>query len=232
MDSKDTISSPPDFDGHLKTISLVFCAAAALFAIRLCTTAVIKARERTEILERLRVATTLKIPGCRGKILDRQGNILAWTERQMELTWHVPENYNQAEFEWAELIRFNSFAPSLPHVTRLSDYLGQTVLLCKEQPFSMPDIWNAIQLIGEHLECRATFKRRLSNPQLQDMIGETAVNPETNVEEGISGLELEYDQQLRAGLFEIQLLNNTYRAILLNSKADGDDIRLNAVYLF
>jgi hypothetical protein len=150
----------------------------------------------------------------------------------MELVWHVPQNYSQAEFEWAELIRFNSFVPSMPHITRLTDYLGQDIKLCSNQPFSTPEIWNAIQLVSEHLECHATFKRCYSNPDLKQRIGETAVNPETNIEEGISGLELEYDRQLRAGLFEIQLLNNSYRAILLGDKADGDDIRLNAIYVF
>ena len=29
-----------------------------------------------------------------------------------------------------------------------------------------------------------------------------------------------------------ELLNNAYRAILLGDKADGDDIRLNAIYVF
>ena len=232
MDELDRPHTPPDFFKRLQIISAFFCALAVIFVLRLCTTAVIKSAEREKILERLRVATTLKIPGCRGKILDRQGNILAWTERQMELVWHVPQNYSQAEFEWAELIRFNSFVPSMPHITRLTDYLGQDIKLCSNQPFSTPEIWNAIQLVSEHLECHATFKRCYSNPDLKQMIGETAVNPETNIEEGISGLELEYDRQLRAGLFEIQLLNNRYRAILLGDKADGDDIRLNAIYLF
>ena len=232
MDELDRPHTPPDFFKRLQIISAFFCALAVIFVLRLCTTAVIKSAEREKILERLRVATTLKIPGCRGKILDRQGNILAWTERQMELVWHVPQNYSQAEFEWAELIRFNSFVPSMPHITRLTDYLGQDIKLCSNQPFSTPEIWNAIQLVSEHLECHATFKRCYSNPDLKQMIGETAVNPETNIEEGISGLELEYDRQLRAGLFEIQLLNNSYRAILLGDKADGDDIRLNAIYLF
>ena len=232
MDGQDSLHTAPEFARQLKIISIVFCTAAVLFAIRLCATAIIKGHEREEILNRLRVATTLKIPGCRGKILDRQGNILAWTERQMELVWHVPQNYSEAEYEWAELIRFNSFAPSMPHITRLTDYLGQDVKLCSNQPFSTPEIWNAIQLVSEHLECHATFKRCLSNPELKQMIGETAINPENGIEEGISGLELEYDRQLRAGLFEIQLLNNTYRAILLDSKADGDDIRLNAIYVF
>ena len=232
MDELDRPQPPPDFFKRLQIISAFFCALAVIFVLRLCTTAVLKSAERDIILERLRVATTLKIPGCRGKILDRQGNILAWTERQMELVWHVPQNYSQAEFEWAELIRFNSFVPSMPHITRLTDYLGQDIKLCSNQPFSTPEIWNAIQLVSEHLECHATFKRCYSNPDLKQMIGETAVNPETNIEEGISGLELEYDRQLRAGLFKIQLLNNSYRAILLGDKADGDDIRLNAIYLF
>jgi cell division protein FtsI/penicillin-binding protein 2 len=232
MDELDRPHTPPDFFKRLQIISAFFCALAVIFVLRLCTTAVIKSAEREKILERLRVATTLKIPGCRGKILDRQGNILAWTERQMELVWHVPQNYSQAEFEWAELIRFNSFVPSMPHITRLTDYLGQDIKLCSNQPFSTPEIWNAIQLVSEHLECHATFKRCYSNPDLKQMIGETAVNPENNIEEGISGLELEYDRQLRAGLFEIQLLNNSYRAILLGDKADGDDIRLNAIYVF
>jgi cell division protein FtsI/penicillin-binding protein 2 len=232
MDEQDSLQTPPDFVRQLRIIAAVFCAAAVLFAGRLCSTAAIKGQERAEILHRLRVATTLKIPGCRGKILDRQGNILAWTERQMELIWHVPQNYSQAEFEWSELIRFNSFTQSMPHITRLTDYLGQDITLCTNQPFSTPEIWNAIQLVAEHLECHATFKRCLSKPELQQMIGETTINPETNIEEGVSGLELEYDRQLRAGLFEIQLLNNTYRAILLDSKGDGDDIRLNAIYVF
>ncbi|MBR5079829.1 MAG: hypothetical protein IKX30_13915 [Victivallales bacterium] len=232
MDDHESLHTLPEFDRQLKIISTVLCMTAVLFAVRLCATAIIKGHEREEILNRLRVATTLKIPGCRGKILDRQGNILAWTERQMELVWHVPQNYSEAEYEWAELIRFNSFAPSLPHITRLTDFLGQDIKLCSNQPFSTQEIWNAIQLLSEHLECHATFKRCLSNPDLKQMIGETAINPETNIEEGVSGLELEYDRQLRAGLFEIQLLNNTYRAILLDSKADGDDIRLNAIYVF
>ena len=232
MDEIDRPQTPPDFFRRLQIISAFFCALAVIFVLRLCTTAVLKGHEREKILTKLRVATTLKIPGCRGKILDRQGNILAWTERQMELVWHVPQNYSEAEFEWSELIRFHSFAPSLPHITRLTDYLGQDITLCTNQLFSTPEIWNAIQLVAEHLECHATFKRCLSNPDLKQMIGETVVNPETNIEEGVSGLELEYDRQLRAGLFEIQLLNNAYRAILLGDKADGDDIRLNAIYVF
>ncbi len=232
MDEIDRPQTPPDFFRRLQVISAFFCALAVIFVLRLCTTAVLKGHEREKILTKLRVATTLKIPGCRGKILDRQGNILAWTERQMELVWHVPQNYSEAEFEWSELIRFHSFAPSLPHITRLTDYLGQDITLCTNQPFSTPEIWNAIQLVAEHLECHATFKRCLSNLDLKQMIGETVVNPETNIEEGVSGLELEYDRQLRAGLFEIQLLNNAYRAILLGDKADGDDIRLNAIYVF
>ena len=206
MDEIDRPQTPPDFFRRLQIISAFFCALAVIFVLRLCTTAVLKGHEREKILTKLRVATTLKIPGCRGKILDRQGNILAWTERQMELVWHVPQNYSEAEFEWSELIRFHSFAPSLPHITRLTDYLGQDITLCTNQPFSTPEIWNAIQLVAEHLECHATFKRCLSNPDLKQMIGETVVNPETNIEEGVSGLELEYDRQLRAGLFEIQLL--------------------------
>ena len=232
MDEIDRPQTPPDFFRRLQIISAFFCALAVIFVLRLCTTAVLKGHEREKILTKLRVATTLKIPGCRGKILDRQGNILAWTERQMELVWHVPQNYSEAEFEWSELIRFHSFAPSLPHITRLTDYLGQDITLCTNQPFSTPEIWNAIQLVAEHLACHATFKRCLSNPDLKQMIGETVVNPETNIEEGVSGLELEYDRQLRAGLFEIQLLNNAYRAILLGDKADGDDICLNAIYVF
>ena len=107
MDEQDRPQTPPDFFKRLQIISAFFCALALIFVLRLGTTAVLKGNEREEILTRLRVATTLKIPGCRGKILDRQGNILAWTERQMELVWHVPQNYSEAEYEWAELIRFH-----------------------------------------------------------------------------------------------------------------------------
>ena len=172
MEELDRPQTPPDFFRRLQIISAFFCALAVIFVLRLCTTAVLKGQEREQILTRLRVATTLKIPGCRGKILDRQGNILAWTERQMELVWHVPQNYSEAEYEWAELIRFHSFVPSLPHITRLTDYLGQDITLCSSQPFSTPEIWNAIQLISEHLECHATFKRCLSNPDLKQMIAD------------------------------------------------------------
>lgn len=232
MNAKDAFCGTPDFYKQLKILSVVFCLAAGLFMLRLFVTAVIKSDERKKIIENLRVASTLHIPGCRGRILDRQGNILAWTERQMQIVWHVPENYSQAEFDWTSLIRFNTFTTALPHITRLSDYLGQDIVLCTNQPFSTPDIWNAIQLVHDNLECRASFKRHITKPELQDMIGSTIINPETNIEEGVSGLEQEFDHQLRGGLFEIRLLNNSYRAILVNDKGDGEDIWLNAVYVF
>lgn len=146
------------------------------------------------------------VPATRGRLLDRDGQPLAWSTRELVLVWHAPANPEQARAAWEtlmtrvpELAEQASFAHAAGASSRArvirrdipAESFPTLVALCERNP-------------GLALEPRLR-RHQVADPDLRQVLGEVRVVD--GVEIGISGLEKTHDALLRArpGAFQVLL---------------------------
>ncbi|MBN2449455.1 MAG: hypothetical protein JXR77_03645 [Lentisphaeria bacterium] len=143
----------------------------------------------------------------RGRILDREGRVLAWSERVYEVSWRIPSSPEDALREFGVL---PAAAPGLVRSWAPEQILarcGQWVCLGTE--------FDAVQVLAfeplrgslAELDVRATFRRqRVENPEVTALLGRVVCTAD-GTEVGVSGLELLHDEILRGqpGIFRVTL---------------------------
>ncbi|NMA43594.1 MAG: hypothetical protein GX946_09470 [Oligosphaeraceae bacterium] len=174
----------------------------------------------------------LLIPGLRGRIISHDGEVLAWSERRLSLYWRVPHLFDEAYAQRLEILTLN-LPITLPGPAFLVDLLGQSVTLAKDFPPSALE--NALPLLeSEVLYVEMRLQRYYSTDNSQHhKLGEVAIDAESGLEMGLSGLEMQYERQLRASLmrFAFSQKDGKFSRLfnrLFSDSGNGDDVTLPA----
>jgi cell division protein FtsI (penicillin-binding protein 3) len=144
------------------------------------------------------------IPAKRGRLLDRNGVPLAWSQRRFSLTWRVPSDRDAAH---SELARITSALPGL----RVGDdglpgAPGASVTLSRDLTVSEASALASLCAELGGLSLTGTFVRRHSLAGKGGrQLGRVARVDGTEV--GVSGYELTHDAFLRGrpGMFRVMV---------------------------
>ncbi|MFA6929652.1 MAG: hypothetical protein WCT05_04945 [Lentisphaeria bacterium] len=140
----------------------------------------------------------LMIPGLRGSICNRDGQPLAWSERQLRLKWRVPRTLVEAMDSREHLVQNPVLSGVLPPSDKLEALLGEELVLLESIKVPLfPELTSLVELEGFFLE--GYFVRCTSLPEslAENVLGKVTIDPVSGLEIGISGLEKEYDPCLR-----------------------------------
>lgn len=136
----------------------------------------------------------LCIPGLRGSILNRDGKLLAWSERHLRLVWQLPQECADALASRTRLCGIPQLRTLLPAEEKLPDMLGRKLALIEVLSGSLdPALLEQVE--NGDLLLEGYFIRHVSSSTA--VIGRVAVDPVSGLELGVSGLEKEFDQRLR-----------------------------------
>ena len=132
------------------------------------------------------------IPALRGRILDKNGNPLAWSIRYFSLSYDIPEDDEQFV---QDITALNTVLTGYRHLTVRSLY-GRSVILKKG--LSPGEILRLRPLVhsNNRFQIKSSFRREYANraKELLSVIGRTQIVQ--NVEVGVSGLERKYNFRL------------------------------------
>jgi cell division protein FtsI (penicillin-binding protein 3) len=180
----------------------------------------------TNFLQRqgeVRYARTLDVPGTRGKVLDRNGIVLAASVPARAI-WAIPDDVDATPEQLAQLARLLQMP--LPELKRkLADDDRKFAFLRRQVDLEVAKKIQALKLAGIHQS--PEFKRHYpEGPAVAHVTGFT------NVEDrGQEGVELSWDTVLaaRAGSRRVikDRLGNVVEEDWLLAPADGDDVRLS-----
>jgi len=192
--------------GNRLTILLfVFCLWAGIILLRMAQFMIFERDRTVEAMEREAVFRGV-VPAARGRILDRDGRVLAWSERVFSVHWQVPRDAGQAARERALLGAEPWLNAGLPEPLP-ADWLGVRVLLAQglevERAVQLEPLADALR----GLEVSAVFRRHLAGDAgVQALLGRVGRAADGG-EVGLSGLEQEHDEVLRGrpGVFEVML---------------------------
>jgi cell division protein FtsI/penicillin-binding protein 2 len=164
--------------------------------------------ERDGAVEAMRREAVFRglVPAARGRILDRDGRILAWSERVFAVHWQVPVQAEQAARECAALASEPRLATRLPQPLPAA-WPGTRVLLAQDL-----DADSAVRLEGlagavPGLAVTSHFRRQVvDDAAVQALVGRVA-RAEDGSEVGVSGIEREHDGILRGlpGAFQVMV---------------------------
>lgn len=175
---------------------------------------------------------SLEIPGLRGKILGADGEILAWSERDFKVIWKLSNNVHEASVMLAMLKDENVATFTLPSEDQLPDLVGTELIVADHADYDNPRLWDILSKFSE-LRLKSVPVRKYAGKYLKEMIGETKVDPQSGLEIGISGIELKYDDILRAQVKSYELmpgsLNVTMKGNGEPENTDGENVQLSAV---
>lgn len=161
----------------------------------------------------------------RSKILDKNGVVLAWSEKYYDLYYN-----NLTDSPKRIKIIYERIKNIFPNAQKPSCDQFQSVMLRSLQPRQIVSLENSIYLYQE-LQINARIERNIVDyPNIQAQIGKVKLIKKQLV--GISGFEKNYNQALSGthGRFKIMLdrnknwIKNSYKSIKLAQK--GKDIRL------
>ncbi len=144
-----------------------------------------------------------QLPAVRGRILDRAGRALAWSERYFDLFW-IPvdgTDPNPKSFTEIQQIVADLLVPNPPEASA-----GNPVLL--KRNLSTQELLALEAFIKSHREyqLKSRVERiRVNHPVVRGYLG--SVEQSDGILVGTSGLEAEYDEVLRGkpGRFEVML---------------------------
>ena len=190
---------------RLTILLFAFCLWAVVIVLRMGQFMIVERGRYLEAMTREALFQGV-VPAARGRILDRDGRPLAWSERVFTVHWHIPRRHAEAEALLAFLDREPWLTAALPRP--LADHqLGERVELAHDltaaRAMELEDL--ADQVPG--LEIRAAFRRHVvAEPHLRQYIGLVRTGPD-GTEVGISGIEREHDDILRGlpGTFQVML---------------------------
>lgn len=161
----------------------------------------------------------------RSKILDKNGVVLAWSEKYYDLYYN-----NLTDSPKRIKIIYERIKNIFPNAQKPSCDQFQSVMLRSLQPRQIVSLENSIYLYQE-LQINARIERNIVDyPNIQAQIGKVKLIKKQFV--GMSGFEKIYNQALSGthGRFKIMLdrnknwIKNSYKSIKLAQK--GKDIRL------
>ncbi len=180
----------------------------------------------TNFLQRqgeVRYARTLDVPGTRGKVLDRNGVVLA-ASVPARAVWAIPDDVDASAEQLAQLARLLQM-PLAEVKRRLADDDRKFTFLRRQVDMEVAKKVQALKLAGIHQS--PEFKRHY--PEGQAVAHVTGF---TNVEDrGQEGVELAWDAVLAARTGSRRVikdrLGNVVEEDWLLAPADGNDVRLS-----
>lgn len=141
------------------------------------------------------------LPAARGRILDADGVVLAWTEMHTDLMLHIlPEDETRRQDMLNMLKNEFDFVPEETLAMQCVVYDVQMDEQTLKHYHAITGKWGELVLQTRH------ERKRVDYPELADVIGSCREN-EDGVPYGFSGLELKYDMVLagKAGSFQVML---------------------------
>lgn len=195
----------PRLDTRLTVLLFGFCLWAVIIVLRLGQFMIVDRDRYLEAMSREALFTGV-VPAGRGRILDRDGQPLAWSERVFNVHWHLPRDRVQAEVLLERLDREPWLTAALPRPLP-DDCLGQRLELARDLPAAQAVRLETLSDLVPGLEVTAAFRRHVAgDPALQALIGAVDSAPD-GTEVGISGLERAHDDVLRGlpGSFHVML---------------------------
>lgn len=190
---------------RLTILLFAFCLWAAVVVLRMGQFMIVERGRHLEAMTR-EARFTGVVPAARGRILDRDGRALAWSERVFSVHWRIPRERHEAERLLAVLDRQPWLTATVPRP--LADtQLGQRLRLAQDLPVAQAMELESLADQVPGLEISAAFRRHLvADPRLRQYLGQVRTGPD-GTEVGVSGIELEHDDILRGlpGTFEVML---------------------------
>lgn len=165
------------------------------------------------------------IPAIRGRIFDKSGQLLAWSERCYDLTFHARK---------ANLSDTTKLLAAIRQIPDCSSTTAQQLTHDRVIKYNLTgsELIEADKLCRIHpaLTVDLRWERHHSDAEATDILGE--VRQINGMEIGISGIELEFEDDLHgtAGKFIVMLdrhgrwLDQTFQ--IIQNPCNGDDIVL------
>jgi cell division protein FtsI/penicillin-binding protein 2 len=168
------------------------------------------------------------IPAIRGRILDRQGVPLAWTELRHDLVLtRTPTSENGREALRKTLAK-------LPFECAPPEAAGaKPVVLRKNMDFDSVAACEKLLKTHPEFEIRCRVERRtIDYPEIKRLLGRVAPEDRAGKLRGVDGEEREFDKRLagREGRFKVMLdkegrwIDGTLK--MLSRPAPGEDVRI------
>lgn len=146
------------------------------------------------------------IPAVRGRILDRDGRLLAWSTRHFALRWRVPRDPARAR---SDLVRIHARLPAIPnwHEGAVVHCVGQEIMLTAELTVAECSVALVLGREVPGLRLKSYFQRhRCSTPGIGELLGKVRIVD--GVEIGISGAEKAHDALLRGRSAKYRVLRD------------------------
>jgi len=144
-----------------------------------------------------------QVPSRRGRLLDREGRILAWSARHFRLRWDVPQDTAAALQDWA---RLKTTCKGLPAWSESDIFRRVGTSLCVLENLAVETVTSPQRLMairGVRLE--SFFVRHYcSDPAVAQLLGRVEVVD--GVEIGVSGAEKTHDALLRGRLASYRVM--------------------------
>jgi len=180
----------------------------------------------TQFLQRqgeVRYARTLDVPGTRGKVLDRNGVVLAASVPARAI-WAIPDDVDASAEQLVTLARLLQM-PLAELRRKLADDDRKFVFLRRQVDLEVAKKIQALKLAGVHQS--PEFKRHYpEGPALAHVLGFTSVE-----DRGQEGVELAWEPVLaaRSGSRRVikDRLGNVVEEDWLLTPADGNDVQLS-----
>lgn len=135
-----------------------------------------------------------RVPSRRGRLLDREGRILAWSTRHFRLGWDVPQDTAAALRDWAGL---KATCDDLPRwsESEICERVGTSLWVLED--FDVTTVTSAQRLMAiQGVRLESFFVRHYcSDPALARSLGRVKVVD--GVEVGVAGAEKTHDALLR-----------------------------------
>jgi cell division protein FtsI/penicillin-binding protein 2 len=182
-----------------------FCLWAILLLLRLAQFMIFDRGRTLEAMQREAVFTG-SVAAARGRILDRDSRVLAWSDRVFAVHWRVPREAGLAETLLARLAAEPWLTVTLPRPLPPSA-LGTRLELARDLGAERAVRLEALAEQVPGLEVTSGFRRHVApEPGWREYIGRVAHGTDGS-EVGLSGVELEFDDILRGlpGTFHVML---------------------------
>ncbi len=195
----------PRVGNRLSILLFIFCLWGILIVLRLAQFMIFDRGRYLEAMQRDAVFEGV-VPAARGRILDRDQRLLAWSDRVFAVHWHLPRSAAEAGTLLALLDTEPWLTAALPHPLPATS-LGQRLELARDLPVERAIRLETLTDQVPGLEISAGFRRHLApEPGWREYLGRVAHGIDGS-EVGLSGIEREFDDILRGqpGTFRVML---------------------------